>query len=264
MSLDLECSSCGRKLRVPESALGKKVRCPGCKKTFTVPAAFCIEQEAQPEVPVVRKAQQPTVLEPEGIDPQFGERFVEEDRIETIPVAEEQIPEVEAAGKRPGRPRKKRFIATGKTGEVELLENSVVIRRKGFLTFMVQGWQGDKEIFLSAITGIELRKGNWTTLGRGFIRFLYMGANDRHPQLLLVRRENDPAYDENAVVFAGHAYGDFADLKEAIERRMRERVGGLPRPASVADELHKLAELLGRGLLTRAEFEGKKRSLLDR
>jgi len=220
--------------------LEKPSDAPAAKKTFTGPAAFSIEDVPQPEVRVVRKAQQPTVLE----------------------LAEEEIPEVEAVAERAIRPRKKRVIATGKTGEVELLENSVVIRRKGFLTFVVQGLQGDKEILLSAITGIELRKGNW--FGRGFIRFLYMGANDRYPQLLLLRRQNDPAYDENALVFARHAYQDFADLKEAIERRMRERVGGLPRPASVGDELHKLAELLGRGLLTQAEFDRKKRQLLDR
>jgi hypothetical protein len=30
----VECSSCGRKLKVPAHAAGKKVKCPGCGSTF--------------------------------------------------------------------------------------------------------------------------------------------------------------------------------------------------------------------------------------
>src|SRR5262245_27694149 len=33
----LTCSECGKKLTVPESAAGKKVRCPGCQKVTEVP-----------------------------------------------------------------------------------------------------------------------------------------------------------------------------------------------------------------------------------
>jgi hypothetical protein len=32
------CPQCGRELRVPETLLGKKVKCPGCATTFTAPA----------------------------------------------------------------------------------------------------------------------------------------------------------------------------------------------------------------------------------
>jgi hypothetical protein len=47
MSIFVSCPDCGRKLRVPEELLGKKVKCPGCGSTFdaqappaeTVPAA---------------------------------------------------------------------------------------------------------------------------------------------------------------------------------------------------------------------------------
>jgi predicted Zn finger-like uncharacterized protein len=34
-----QCPSCNRKLRVPENLLGKSVRCPECKETFTVHAS---------------------------------------------------------------------------------------------------------------------------------------------------------------------------------------------------------------------------------
>jgi hypothetical protein len=32
------CSSCGKKLRAKEEALGKRVRCPGCGQSMDVPA----------------------------------------------------------------------------------------------------------------------------------------------------------------------------------------------------------------------------------
>jgi predicted Zn finger-like uncharacterized protein len=35
----ITCPQCSRELRVPESLLGKKVKCPGCGTTFTAPAA---------------------------------------------------------------------------------------------------------------------------------------------------------------------------------------------------------------------------------
>src|SRR4051794_4738742 len=34
----IPCPSCGTKLKVPESAAGKKVACPSCKQVVTVPA----------------------------------------------------------------------------------------------------------------------------------------------------------------------------------------------------------------------------------
>jgi predicted Zn finger-like uncharacterized protein len=39
MAITLGCPSCGRALRVPEELLGKAVRCPECRTTFTGPPA---------------------------------------------------------------------------------------------------------------------------------------------------------------------------------------------------------------------------------
>src|SRR5262245_16698671 len=35
----LRCTSCNRKLNVPDRAVGKKVRCPACKTVFRVPVS---------------------------------------------------------------------------------------------------------------------------------------------------------------------------------------------------------------------------------
>ena|SRR5260370_24599638 len=56
MPLDLECPSCGRKLRVPESAVGKTIRCPACKKAFKALASVLPVAELEQDVPVLKPA----------------------------------------------------------------------------------------------------------------------------------------------------------------------------------------------------------------
>jgi hypothetical protein len=45
------CPECAKKLNVPESAAGKKVRCPGCQKVFPVPGASAAVASPPPPVP---------------------------------------------------------------------------------------------------------------------------------------------------------------------------------------------------------------------
>jgi hypothetical protein len=45
------CPECGKKLNVPESAAGKKVRCPGCQKVFPVPGAPAANPTSAPTPP---------------------------------------------------------------------------------------------------------------------------------------------------------------------------------------------------------------------
>jgi predicted Zn finger-like uncharacterized protein len=60
MPVSVSCPSCERKLRVPDELLGKRVKCPGCKNTFTAedPDAVVdvdvIEEEERPRRPVRR------------------------------------------------------------------------------------------------------------------------------------------------------------------------------------------------------------------
>jgi hypothetical protein len=38
MAIAVECKFCGHKLRVPDNAAGKKIRCPKCNRVIEVPA----------------------------------------------------------------------------------------------------------------------------------------------------------------------------------------------------------------------------------
>jgi hypothetical protein len=154
-----------------------------------------------------------------------------------VPVLEE------VKAPRPGRRETRRIIAVGTNGEVELLKNSVVIRRKGFLGFMTHGGAGDKEILLSFISGIEFQDIGVNVTGLqvfsglvknrpGYIRFICAGGQALNQVQLPVQglgalfnvgqRSNALLKDENTVLFGHNSRDDFLALKEAVEERINE------------------------------------------
>lgn len=46
MPIAFQCPSCNKQLRVPETAVGKRAKCPGCQHVLTVPAASTISGAA--------------------------------------------------------------------------------------------------------------------------------------------------------------------------------------------------------------------------
>ena len=53
----IDCPSCNRKLNLPDDLLGREVRCPGCKFTFTVTPAS--EMAVPPLRPVLVREEAP-------------------------------------------------------------------------------------------------------------------------------------------------------------------------------------------------------------
>ena len=58
-------------------------------------------------------------------------------------------------------------------GTVELLDNVLVIRRKGFGSFLTQGMKGEKRIPYSSITSVQFKEAGFTT---GYIQFGIAGG----------------------------------------------------------------------------------------
>src|SRR6059058_5861392 len=50
MAISIKCPECGRKLNAPDSAAGRRARCPHCKAIVTLPAAGTVDDvlEAEP------------------------------------------------------------------------------------------------------------------------------------------------------------------------------------------------------------------------
>ncbi len=144
--------------------------------------------------------------------------------------------------------------AKGTNGQVELYTNKVRIIRKGFFALLAQGLKGEKEILISSISSIQFKKANaWAN---GYIQFAFMGGKEAQGGVL-------QAYiDENTVMFKTKQQADFERIKDEIDKRM-QTVSASSSSLSAADEIAKLANLRDKGVLTDAEFQQRKRQLLE-
>jgi len=146
----------------------------------------------------------------------------------------------------------------GVNGQVELFPDQVIIRRKGVISKLTQGFfAGEKSIYINQITGIKVKQAGLFT--NGFIQFALAGNLETKRALL------KQTQDESTVFFRRAQNGQVAGLKAHIERLMAAR--GQPStsaPTSTADELLKLKGLLNDGVLSQEEFDSQKQKLLAR
>ncbi len=144
----------------------------------------------------------------------------------------------------------------GINGQLELYEDKIIIKRKGALSKMTQGFfKGDKTIYINQITGIQVKPGTlWTN---GYIQITVPGGIESKKGLL------DAIHDENSVVFTGENNELVNQIKSKIEELMsRQRTGSIINQLSPTDEIRKYKELLDDGVITQEEFEQKKKQLL--
>jgi hypothetical protein len=145
----------------------------------------------------------------------------------------------------------------GVNGQLELYEDKILIKRKGVLSKMTQGFfKGDKSIYLAQISGIQVKPGTWAT--NGYIQFTLSGGNENTKGIF------DATRDENAVIFT-RKYNDLVNrIKDRIEelKMSLSKPGAAINPISPADEIKKYKELLNDNVITAEEFNKKKEDLL--
>lgn len=145
-------------------------------------------------------------------------------------------------------------------GTVELLDNVLIIRRKGVTSFLTQGLKGEKRVPYSSITSVQFKEAGFTT---GYIQFGIAGGIESR------RGVWDATTDENTVLFTKEASAEFRRLRDLVEERAQSSRNGpnIATPTlaqgSVAEELSRLADLRDRGALTDEEFAEQKSRLLD-
>lgn len=140
-------------------------------------------------------------------------------------------------------------------GRIELLDDVVVIQRYGMASRLNHGLKGEKRIPYSSLTSIQFKDAGWTT---GYIQFGVRGGSESRGGVM------DAVKDENTVLFTKKAQADFERLRSIVESRMSS--AGAPvaaAPASLADELSKLAALRDQGILSDDEFTTMKARLLS-
>ncbi len=144
----------------------------------------------------------------------------------------------------------------GNGGTVELLDDGLVIRRKGVASFLSQGLQGEKRIPFSSITSIQFKEPGITT---GYIQFGLLGGVEKRGGVF------DATKDENTVLFVSTALGNFRRLREIVESKIGQahRTPGpsIVSSATYAEELTRLADLRDRGVLSDEEFGDEKARL---
>jgi len=138
-------------------------------------------------------------------------------------------------------------------GGIELLQDRVRIKRKGFGSLMLQGFKGDKEILISQLSAIQFKKAGMLT--NGYIQFSFLGGHETKGGLL------DATRDENTVMFNTKQQKEFIELKERIDQMIASSRAGTKAPSNL-DELEKLAALKDKGIITEEEFAQKKKQLL--
>jgi hypothetical protein len=139
---------------------------------------------------------------------------------------------------------------------VELEPTLVRIRRKGVMSFLTQGIKGDKEIFISSITSVQVKEPSYFM--NGYIQFGFMGGHESKRGIF------DATNDENTVMFNQGQARDFTRLRSNLDRLRQELARpNAPAPtSSPLDELEKLASLRQKGIITDEEFAAKKKQLL--
>lgn len=102
----------------------------------------------------------------------------------------------------------------GHNGIIQVLENKIIIKRKGFISFVSQGLKGDKEIYIDKISSIQIKNANWIT--NGYIQFAFLGGRESKGGLL------DATKDENTVLFTSGQQENFLKLKSFLEKKIQE------------------------------------------
>ena len=140
----------------------------------------------------------------------------------------------------------------GHNGQIEVLEDRIVISRKGVFGFLLKG---DKTIPFASITAVQFKTAS--AFFNGYIQFTVHGGNESRGGIA------SAGTDENSVMFrAGRQAEEFARLKAIVEAKISSAQSGHARHRSAADEVEKFAALRDRGIITEEEFQQKKLGML--
>lgn len=149
------------------------------------------------------------------------------------------------------------YILDGVNDVLEVFEDKITLTaKKDAGSVLIRGLKGSKSIPYTSITAIQFRKADPIN---GYIQFSLMGAVESGGGVIAA------ISDENTCFFV-EWNNDLAErIRDYIELRMREiRAPQIAQPAtaSISDEIKKLSELRGQGIVSDAEFEAAKKKLI--
>ncbi|WP_286926695.1 MULTISPECIES: DUF4429 domain-containing protein [Lysinibacillus] len=146
------------------------------------------------------------------------------------------------------------FTSNGKF-IVKVDDYTIKIQPKGFSNFINKGGsKGEKSIPITSISAIQFKEPGLTT---GYIQFAYSGSNETKGGTSAAIK------DENSITFFKRELKKAKELIKLIEMKRHESSFPSITSQSAADEILKMKKLMDAGILTKEEFEAKKKQLLN-
>ena len=148
--------------------------------------------------------------------------------------------------------------AEGLHGCVVVLPSKVVIQRSGGIgAVFFHGFKGDKELYISKISSIQLKKAGFLN---GYIQFEVSGGSSSQKGIM------GATDDENTLMFNSSQATAIDYVKEVIEGIMEESHNPSSAPSmpvsSPAQQLKEWKDLLDAGAISQREFDVKKKEIL--
>lgn len=151
-------------------------------------------------------------------------------------------------------------------GTIVAYEDKVVIARKGFGAFAMQGgFQGDRTIYYKDLSSIEYKKPG---LVNGYIQFLFPGSLNSSAKVGFMGTSRQSAKDPNTVILRAFNKNTPRE-SEKLYKLLLSKIEEYKSPAVVttssvsgAEELEKLALLKEKGVITKEEFEKAKAKII--
>jgi len=146
----------------------------------------------------------------------------------------------------------------GHNDQLELYQDKVIIKRKGFNGKLHFGFHKvDKTIYLSQISGIKLKE---PEIMMGYIQFIHPGNIERTKDSFFGGSE--VKNDENIISF----HNKDIDLAKRTKLEIENRIINYSQPlinsnSDGPDKILKYKQLCGNGLITKEEYETKKKEI---
>ena len=142
---------------------------------------------------------------------------------------------------------------------LELRGGTITIKKRGLANALASGMNGTRSIQVSSITAVQMKQAGMFT--PGYILFSYAGSKP------FMGGVWEATQDPDAFLFNKEQNAAIAEFKSKVEETMRESKQPAPvpannSPATLTDELRKLADFKNQGILTQEEFEAAKKKLL--
>ena len=102
--------------------------------------------------------------------------------------------------------------AQGINGKLVLGKGYVEIVRKGFMSFMTQGFKGNKKIAIKQISAIQFKPAGFIT--NGYIQFSFIGGQESKRGIFMATQ------DENTLMFNKKQQSEFEKIKEQLEKHI--------------------------------------------